>query len=228
VRVSRLLALVVAVVVVVAGLLSWSMYRRRAAQAPAQANGTLAGAVEGPDRKPVAGATVSAFRLMKTGDARAKRLPEPSEERRTTTDGDGTFRLPGLRPGMYLVSATAAGHTGATVYRPVAVFAGEVDGAEVRLGKEGFLLSGRVRDGQQAPIAGASIRLFGIQLPTDERIQNRLAFATSTDDAGSYRLQVPPGRYQLRVTADGSRTAKASLDLTADTARDFQLQPARR
>ena len=49
----------------------------------------------------------------------------------------------------------------------------------------------------------------------------------ATDDAGRYRLQVPPGRYELIVTATGYKGAQRSLTLRAGERRqlDVRLEP---
>ena len=82
-----------------------------------------------------------------------------------------------------------------------------------------FPLQGRVLDAMCAPIAGARVTATATGRPA------RFAI---TDQAGTFTLALPAGRYTVRVSADGF--IDASMDMIAGApgrqSRDFVLQVA--
>jgi protocatechuate 3,4-dioxygenase beta subunit len=99
-------------------------------------------------RRPLAGVRVSASSAsFFRGDARS---------RRSRTDGKGKFRIPGLAPRRYTVSASK------TDYLPVAmpgiVAAVSPPGSVAIALQKAAAVSGRVTDGGGAPVAGARVR----------------------------------------------------------------------
>ena len=97
------------------------------------------GAIEGrvtDGGRPVAGALVAAIPFGSTTQEIAAR---------TVSDASGHFRLSGLKPHTYGVTATATGHTGGLNIN-IKVAAGAAQHADVAMGGDGYLVSGRIVD----------------------------------------------------------------------------------
>ncbi|MGH9667404.1 MAG: carboxypeptidase-like regulatory domain-containing protein, partial [Bryobacteraceae bacterium] len=82
---------------------------------------------------------------------------------------------------------------------------------------EAATLRGSVRDASQAVVASAAVKLTNID-------QNRTWSATS-NAAGAYDIeQIPPGRYALRVEANGfKRYQRPALTLQANQIADIDV-----
>jgi hypothetical protein len=130
----------------------------------------------------------------KDGDPRAQRSDGSAE-----TEPDGTFRIRGLLPATYTVTATVKGHPEP---EPIAV--------EVRAGREaevkivvasGGSLEGTVVDEDGKPIAGARIRASGPERGWDDP-------ATTAND-GTFAIKgLAPGDYRVTARKD-SESLKA-------------------
>jgi hypothetical protein len=112
------------------------------------------------------------------------------EGKRAVSDTEGAFQLPGLEPGEADLAIEAEGH--ATSHLHVVISAGDIPPIEASLSlklPEGQI-RGIVRDLTGKPIA-ASIRVEPLELEV------------SSDGQGSFRVDVPPGRYDVVLRAKG-------------------------
>jgi hypothetical protein len=168
--------------------------------------------------EPVANAVVNAMRYGYAGGAR--RFVAAGQNARDTTDDQGQFRLFGLPPGEYIVSANFRGGGGqvtdpagepsgyAPTYFPGTTNAGEAERVRVDVGQEqssvNFALiatrlvrvTGTVIDSRGAPAASGALTLMGADMA---RTPMQLPTgATRVDGSGRFRIaDVAPGRYVL-------------------------------
>lgn len=120
------------------------------------------------------------------------------------TGADGGFLVQGIAPGSYSVGFTLAGYTEAG--RTGSLNAGQ----QVDLGTVGMTASQDVgivagivtAAANNQPLAGVSVTLSGSSNAT-----------TLTDAAGAYRLVVPPGSFEVIVSAPGFLDATATATL---------------
>lgn len=178
---------------------------------------SITGRVISEDGSPLAHAGVSADQVEASG---SNRIPH-----RATTDDEGYFRLTGLPPGDYYISASADGYLSTTAsaaerpsqpndryFRP---------GASVTITlKKGGVITGRVTDAEDRPVVAVPVSLeytrdgYGRQ-GTRTHVQN----AGWTDDRGVYRLfGLQPGSYLVCAGGRGGQNHGATaFDLDAPT-----------
>jgi protocatechuate 3,4-dioxygenase beta subunit len=159
------------------------------------------------------------------------------------TDDRGTYRIFGVPPGRYIVSAgkdsdlTAAfisqrpkrvhtfypGVTEEVKAKPVQVNAGaEATGVDIQFGttEKGFVVSGRVLDSEsRSPIANAMVQYSKTQEgSTDDRSVDRpTGGMTTTNDKGEFRFaSVAPGNYKLEASSIGPITATGGSQFYSD------------
>jgi RHS repeat-associated protein len=174
----------------------------RLSPAPGTITGTV---VASPGNAPLAGAAVS---LAENGDT-------------AFADAAGSFTL--VEPaGTYTVTAAQAGYAPQTL-APFALAAGTTHPlGTITLSANPATLSGHVvSSAGGAPIAGATVTATALAAagthatsgPELPRRSARIAasFTATTDAAGNFTLQLPPGTYGVTVTATGfgSRTTSA-------------------
>ncbi len=186
-----------------------------------EAGGSVSGrvmAATGAGTVPVPGAQVSVIQLsfmsMMTGFATA------------TTADDGTFRVDGIRPGRYTVTATASGFVapdamaeGSAVEMPEG---GGVLTKDVVMSAAG-VLEGTVRDGKGAPVGAARVRTR----PAPERGGRGGGFSGGmlrgvlpgggtkvvlTDADGRYRIDTVPGGEKQLVSAEADEFVPAESE----------------
>ncbi len=111
----------------------------------------------------------------------------------TTTHADGTFRLPSLATGKYMISITPfCGHASpylpTQLAKPVAVTNGKVTSGVTAFVKLGGTITGTVKDADGNKLAGICVEAF-----------SRASFATATTSAkGTYRLiGLSKGSYEV-------------------------------
>ena len=141
------------------------------------------GIVRTPQGNPVAGAHVA---LVAPWSLRAAG--------RTRSGADGRYAIE-VPAGEYAATATAAAW--AAAFQEPSELGPESEEQTLVLGKDGFTLSGRVRDEEDRPIAGAALRLV--------RISNQEGdvFYTRTDGEGRYAVRLIPAEgYRLRLESD--------------------------
>ncbi|WP_036218360.1 beta-sandwich domain-containing protein, partial [Calidithermus chliarophilus] len=128
------------------------------------------------------------------------------------TDRDGNYRLDGLAPGDYQLTAQYPGYAAATT--AVSVTAGQTANAPVlSLAKPETVgkITGKVTS-SAAPLPGVIVYLPGTQ------------YAAISADDGSYVLEgVPPGNYTLKAERSGYVTASGPVSVTAGQATNADL-----
>ncbi|MFZ0544248.1 MAG: carboxypeptidase regulatory-like domain-containing protein [Candidatus Promineifilaceae bacterium] len=166
--------------------------------------GTMSGSVtDDGDSQPIVGAMISA--------------DDGIEVRNATTNGSGDYSMP-LPPGTYDISVTATGYYSDTA-SGVVIITDTVTTEDFALTLVTGTMAGVVTDDSNSqPIDGASVMADagnGIQ-------------STTTNSSGAYTLTVPPGSYDVTVTAsgylDGSANNVAVVTNTVTT-QDFALSP---
>ena len=154
----------------------------------------------------IAGAVVAAVRV---GAINAERLI-------ATADASGAWRLDGVPPGTYAVTAAAPGFVPARVPR-VAIASGAARELDLALRAGGVLVSGRVDDINGGPIANATVELAGA--PD--------VFAATTGADGTYRVGIPVGTFNPSARHDAYATAnKVPMTISSALVLDWQLVPA--
>jgi protocatechuate 3,4-dioxygenase beta subunit len=196
----------------------------REAEADGDPSGALEGVVRDADGAPVEGATVTISRAR----ARGEEAPSSSywQPRGTaSTAGGGRFRIEKLVPGEYTATAAREGR-GPGHRAKIAVKARETARIEIALGREGFLLSGRVLDVGGGAIGGARISAMA---RTGGSGRAPALFFAASDSEGKYRLTLARGGVSLRVEAEGyAPLLDHEVFLARPTTRDLKLVPAAR
>jgi protocatechuate 3,4-dioxygenase beta subunit len=153
----------------------------------------ITGRVMSDSGQPIAGASVTAATGNQIGQ-------------RTLTDGEGNFKLQGLDPGLYRLSAGAPGYAimnsvtdpnAATFYRPG-------DSASLTLIKGG-VIAGFITNINNEPVVNVNVRAFRVRDGEGNKIQSpTFAQPRMTDDRGYYRLYgLPPGSYVVAAGGPG-------------------------
>jgi Carboxypeptidase regulatory-like domain len=184
--------------------------------------------------EPVANAAVIAMRYGYSAGMR-RFLPASGQNARDTTDDQGQFRLFGLPPGEYIVSANFRGTGGdvtdpsgeptgyAPTYFPGTPNAAEAQRVRVDVSQEqtgiNFALiatrlvrvSGIVNDSHGAPVTNGVLNL----MPADTtRMGLSMAGRGNINRTGAFQINgVAPGRYVLQVRSRGNNAEAARLDL---------------
>lgn len=135
--------------------------------------------------------------------------PEQLPATQTTTNRDGVFKVSGLAPGSYYVSATVPAHipkspeTGPVVFK-----AGEL--VTLVLIKGG-VVTGTVTDTKGDPVVAIGVRVSMVSDESGRRYGDLGRYYDNmTDDRGVYRIYaVPRGTYV--VSADGSIEERSSF-----------------
>lgn len=182
-----------------------------------QAGVSVSGRVVGEGGAPVAGALVSA---VLAGDHPGLR---PDGE---TTDGSGAFRLEGLSPGAYSLTARKDGFAVTTLEEQVELTGGPVQGVEIQL-RRGAIVTGRLLGAELEELAGATV------VAGNFARQDRMPLIGRVDYEGRFRIEgVPAGEWTLvavlsdglpaaqepLTVAPGQREASVDIDLGADKA----------
>ena len=154
----------------------------------------------------IAGAVVAATRV-------GSRFAEPLI---AIADASGAWRMDGVPPGIYAVTAAAPGFLPARAPR-VAIAAGDARELPLALRAGGVVVSGRVDDIGGGPIANATVELDG----------DAGVFAATTGADGAYRLGVPVGDFRSSARHDAYATAqKVHEVISSALVLDWQLVPA--
>ena len=162
---------------------------------------TIHGSVVTADGKPLSGVSVSA-------DSPNSSSSFMSSTPSTVTDASGNYTLTGFAAGDYSVIASADGLISLDSQSVHVAAAG--DSLTANFAAPGLgTVSGTVTDGANAPVAGASILLFGMT-----------GYAQGTTDAtGKYTIiGLPNDSYDVSLSADGYiDPADATADITPTT-----------
>jgi protocatechuate 3,4-dioxygenase beta subunit len=176
--------------------------------------------------EPIANAVVNALRYGYAAGAR-RFMPAGGQNSRDTTDDQGQFRLFGLPPGEYLVSANFRGGGGevtdpagepsgyAPTYFPGTPNAAEAQRVRVDIGQEqssvNFALiatrlvriTGTVIDSRGAPVTAGMLSLMPADMARGPMQLASASSATRVDRNGTFRItDVAPGRYILQTRAN--------------------------
>ena len=197
----------------------------------------LGGRITDEFGEPVANASVSAWRYGYQGGAR--RLMPAGQNSRDTTDDQGQFRLFGLPPGDYYVSATLrsggpevtdpmgelSGYT--ATYYPGTTNVGEAARVTLAVSQEntgvsfGLIATRLVRVSGQVLMSDGGPATNGMVMLMPAGASGRPGIAAQQggagnriDQTGSFRLSgVAPGRYQVQARAGGRDFEIAKMDL---------------
>ena len=198
----------------------------------------LGGRVTDEFGEPVANASVTAWRYAYQAGAR-RMVPAPGANNRDTTDDQGTYRLFGLPPGEYYVSAMLRGGgpevtdpmgepSGyAATYYPGTTNIGEAQRVTIALAQEntgvnfGLIatrlvrVSGQVMMSNGAPAPGGMVLLAPVSAAGGRAmIMQQGGAGNRIDQTGMFRLpNVAPGRYQLQARAGGREFELARMEL---------------
>jgi Carboxypeptidase regulatory-like domain len=172
---------------------------------------SISGKVRGEGGEPVGGASVFAVRSDLESAARA----------RGQADDSGEFKLRGVAPGTWTLSATADGYASGSVHG-VKVEHGKDDPVELVLPR-GVEVSVRVTDGTGRPVSGAAARLIPLEQSPDasaaeaQRMMARMFRGEGTSGAdGRLALgRFSPGRYRLEVQRGLARALPEEVELEA-------------
>src|SRR5574341_1044634 len=168
--------------------------------------GAISGQVADKDNKPIAGAIVQAYfakpdSLFYRGFGMA------------LTEEDGTYKIIGLEPGAYIVSAEAwtpwsyAQQWYENVGSPDSATVIQVEEEQTVTGIDFTLdlpkiagsINGVVTNLKGEPLAGASIQAYG---PADSiELKPRFWGYANTDSSGRYRIDLPAGDYLVMASA---------------------------
>ena len=178
------------------------------AQTPVKANATISGRVAIGDRG-VAGVEVMLVASNSTGfviNINGSMGSSQSPPQTAVTDADGRYRLTGIAPGSYRVTAYAPAYvipdeSGApfAAGKSVTVSEGEaIDNIDFTL-KPGGVITGRIVDADNRPVVAERVSAFRLD-ESGKRINTQMPGLSQweTDDRGVYRLfGLEPGRYLI-------------------------------
>ena len=199
----------------------------------------LGGRVTDEFGEPVANADVRAWRYAYAAGTR-RMMPAPGANARDTTDDQGQFRLFGLPPGDYYVSATLrsgnaevtdpAGEPSgyAATYYPGTTNIAEAQRVTLAISQEntgihfGLIVTPMVRvSGQVITSSGAPAGNGAVMLAPSSSSGGRAMIVQQggsgnrIDATGTFRLaNVAPGRYQLQARTGGREGESARMELT--------------
>ncbi len=187
----------------------------------------ISGRISDEFGEPVANAVVNAMRYGYSGGTR-RLLPGGGQNARDTTDDHGAFRLFGLPPGEYVVSANFRGSGGevtdpsgepsgyAPTYFPGTANVGDAQRVRIDVSQEqssvnfGLIatklvrVTGTVIDSKGAPVANGALML----VPADG-VRGAMMMASGAarlDGAGGFRItDVAPGHYVLQTRTNMGR-----------------------
>jgi hypothetical protein len=183
--------------------------------------------------EPVANAVVTSLRYGYAGGAR-RLMPAGGQNSRDTTDDQGQFRLFGLSPGDYIVSASfrsgggeatdpSGENTGyAPTYYPGTSSVADAQRVSVAIGQEQTSVIFSLIATRLVRVSGAVLNSHGtavqngavILTPASTRVNAPALNSTLSgriDGAGQFRvINVPPGRYVAQVRTQAGRGGPAA------------------
>ena len=195
--------------------------------AQAKPESVLSGRVLLEDGQPAAGATVEISPVGIRGNR---------DEQRVQCDETGSFKMAGIAPGTYSITALAPGYVSADadstrLYRP-----GEM--ATLRVVKGG-VITGRIVDATGEPLVGVQVKIQRSRNLTGKSVRNGESSMWGdqfqTDDRGIYRVYgLLPGFYIVGVESTsverwmgggGDEAPTYSPSTTRDAAMEITVRP---
>lgn len=158
----------------------------KSSEAPTTTTGTITGRVVNESGQPLAGASLY-VRTVNSGYA----------PRATTTDGEGNFRVKGLEPGLYIISAQAPAYTISFDPTTPPTYYRMGDSVKLELIRGG-VLTGTVTNSLGEPVILVNVRAMMVRDGKGEALKiPSFGFREDmTDDRGVYRIYgLPPGTY---------------------------------
>jgi hypothetical protein len=202
----------------------------------------LGGRITDEFGEPVANASVAAWRYAYVAGAR-RMTPAPGGNARDTTDDQGQYRLFGLPPGDYYISATLrsggpevtdpmgelSGY--AATYYPGTTSIAEAQRVTLAVSQEnvgvhfGLIatrlvrVAGQVITSSGAPATNGTVLLAPASGGTGRAVAMQQGGAANRiDPNGTFRLpNVAPGRYQMQARTGGRDGELARMDITVGT-----------
>ncbi len=154
-------------------------------------------------RRPVAGAELSITKQREVSVGGSMQMSMAVSLGGTRSDAQGAFRIPGLAPGGYSLTAEAAGYRTAELAVTVPE-TGDPSHLVVEM-ERGHTVDGIVITADGQPAAGAEVRAHSAVREGFEHLVGG-APSTQTGADGRFRLEgLAPGSYTLLVSAGGSR-----------------------
>jgi hypothetical protein len=133
----------------------------------------------------------------------------------TTSDNDGRFLIPNVRPGRYQVMVSRPGYVRRTL--SVTVVAGRTDEVQALLTATAAI-AGRVYAANGDPLGNIEVAALKPSYQDGRRTLMAVQ-KTRTDDRGEYRLfWLPPGKYYVSAT---HQSAKSPMERMMDSAGSF-------
>ena len=148
--------------------------------------------------------TAHSSRRCRTAQLRPTRRPGGAGK----VEWRGHFRLDGLAPGEYGVTATLAAASLRTAATSSSRSANRLTATSRR--RHGVTLSGHVRDDRGDPIAGAEVRAARFSDVNGD------LFYARTDDTGAFAVTLPSGSYGVATQAPGRASDPESAPLTGN------------
>jgi hypothetical protein len=121
----------------------------------------------------------------------------------TTTDSNGRFLIPSVRPGRYRVMVSRPPYVGRTL--SVTVVGGRTEEVQASLTSTAAI-SGRVYGANGEPLGNVDVSALKPSYQDGRRSLTAVQ-TMRTDDRGEYRLfWLPPGKYYVRATHSGAKS----------------------
>ncbi len=150
-------------------------------------------------------------------------MPSDSPTLVAVTDANGAWTAPRVRPGAYVVSATATGFLPNTRTK-LTVAAGEQrKGVDIALTAGGTIVRGTVTDVGGGPIPEARVTATRSRMPD---LSGKSDFVAITNPDGKYEITLADGEYSLDATHDDYTNDAERIELEGHALTvDFQLVP---
>lgn len=190
--------------------------RVRGALALASLEGRVTRAADGAG---IPGATVS----LAPAELMAMFVSNDAPTLVAVTDASGGWKAPNVRPGAYVVAATATGFLPSTRAKLTVGAAEQRRGVDLVLAAGGTIVRGTVSDVGGGPIPDARITATPQKMP---ELSGRANLVVTTNAEGQYELTLADGEFNLRATHDDYTGDSEPVELAGRPVTvDFTLVP---